>query len=44
MIHDRCSVACEPNQINLNALTFMQLAPLNLGNISVQFRQVRLRG
>ncbi|KAF8063780.1 EXPA32 [Scenedesmus sp. PABB004] len=36
---DRCA-ECAPLQVNLNARAFAELAPLDLGNVAVQYREV----
>lgn len=41
MLYDNCD-KCSPDQINLQALPFKQLAPLDIGRIGVQFREVRV--
>jgi hypothetical protein len=39
MVYDNCK-DCATNQLNLNAIVFDQLAPLDLGNMAVMYRQV----
>jgi len=39
MLYDNCD-KCSPEQINLQALPFRQLAPLDIGRIGIQFREV----
>lgn len=39
MLYDNCD-KCSPEQINLQALPFKQLAPLDIGRIGIQFREV----
>jgi hypothetical protein len=40
MLYDNCD-KCSPEQINLQALPFKTLAPLDIGRIGIQFREVR---
>lgn len=40
MLYDNCD-KCGPQQVNLQALPFKQLAPLDIGRIGIQFREVR---
>lgn len=40
MLYDNCD-KCGPEQVNLQALPFKQLAPLDIGRIGIQFREVR---
>jgi hypothetical protein len=40
MLYDNCD-KCGPEQINLQAMPFKQLAPLDIGRIGIQFREVR---
>ena len=42
MLYDNCD-KCTPEQVNLQALPFKQLAPLDIGRIKIQFREVRTR-
>lgn len=39
MLYDNCD-KCSPEQINLQAMPFKQLAPLDIGRIGIQFREV----
>jgi hypothetical protein len=39
MLYDNCD-KCTPEQVNLQALPFKQLAPLDIGRVGIQFREV----
>jgi hypothetical protein len=39
MVYDNCK-DCSTNQLNLNAQVFDKLAPLDLGNMPIMYRQV----
>ena len=40
MVFDNCGGDCKDTQLNLHALAFLQLAPMPVGRIAVQYRQV----
>jgi hypothetical protein len=39
MLYDNCD-KCSPEQVNLQAAPFKTLAPLDIGRIGIQFREV----
>lgn len=40
MVYDACEVKCGANQLNLAATPFAQLASLNVGKITIEYRAV----